>query len=101
MSEAVFTKINNPHAPEIVDYAFYCPGCKCCHYVRVAGMPSPWTWNEDLVKPTVSPSILVKSEFQGDRPSKICHSFIREGKIEFLSDCTHSLAGQTVALEPV
>lgn len=27
-----------------------------------------------------------------------CHTFIRAGKIEFLGDCTHALAGQTVAL---
>lgn len=29
----------------------------------------------------------------------ICHSFVRNGKIEFLSDCTHELAGKTVELE--
>jgi len=28
----------------------------------------------------------------------ICHSFIRDGKIQFLGDCTHALAGQTVDL---
>ena len=29
----------------------------------------------------------------------ICHSFIRDGFIEYLSDCTHSLAGKTVELK--
>jgi len=27
-----------------------------------------------------------------------CHSFVRDGRIEFLSDCTHALKGQTVDL---
>jgi hypothetical protein len=27
-----------------------------------------------------------------------CHSFVREGKIEFLNDCTHEHAGQTLDL---
>lgn len=30
-----------------------------------------------------------------------CHSFVRDGKIEFLSDSTHKLAGQTVDLPPL
>ena len=31
----------------------------------------------------------------------VCHSFVREGKIEFLGDCTHALKGQTVDLNDV
>lgn len=31
-------------------------------------------------------------------PPHVCHSFVRDGRIEFLSDCTHALAGQTVEL---
>jgi hypothetical protein len=27
-----------------------------------------------------------------------CHSFVRAGMIEFLSDCTHELAGKTVPI---
>ena len=33
-----------------------------------------------------------------DRKQTICHVFIKEGKIEYLSDCTHSLAGTTIDL---
>lgn len=29
---------------------------------------------------------------------KICHSFITDGEIQFLNDCTHKLAGHTVDL---
>jgi hypothetical protein len=26
----------------------------------------------------------------------VCHSFVTDGRIQFLNDCTHPLAGQTV-----
>jgi len=29
-----------------------------------------------------------------------CHSFVTDGQIQFLGDCTHALAGQTVPLQP-
>jgi len=35
-----------------------------------------------------------------DVPDMCCHSFITDGQIKFLGDCTHELAGQTVALKP-
>ena len=27
-----------------------------------------------------------------------CHTFVTDGRIQFLGDCTHALAGQTVDL---
>lgn len=89
-------------------YVFFCPACRCGHYFN-----NTWTWNGDWEKPTVSPSILVRSIrditddehakiMAGEKldiPKTICHSFVKEGKIEFLSDCTHELAGKTVNLE--
>jgi hypothetical protein len=29
---------------------------------------------------------------------KVCHVFIKAGMIQFLGDCTHALAGQTVPI---
>ena len=29
----------------------------------------------------------------------ICHSYVKEGKIIYLGDCTHALAGQTIPME--
>lgn len=49
-----------------------------------------WQWNGDYERPTVSPSI------KNDRPGFVNHVFIRDGKIEYLSDCTHEYAGKTV-----
>lgn len=70
----------------------YCPGCEHPHSIRVAE-PQRWTWNGDTEAPTFSPSLLCT-----DDGSARCHSFIRDGRIEFLADSTHKLAGQTVDL---
>jgi hypothetical protein len=81
-----------------------------------------WSFNGDYDRPTFAPSILIRGghhapEWKGpdcwctfypkhhpdaERKFKcsICHSFVRDGQIQFLSDCTHALVGQTVALEP-
>jgi hypothetical protein len=76
---------------------FECPGCDCPHVIRVAGDEHPvWTFNGSLDKPTVSPSILVTSTWKGI--PTVCHSFIKDGMIQFLGDCTHKLAGKTVQI---
>lgn len=72
-------------------YIFFCPGCRNNHFFN-----DSWTFNGDLEHPTVNPSILVN----GDDPLTRCHSYIRDGKIQFLDDCHHALKGQTVELEP-
>jgi hypothetical protein len=80
-------------------YCFHCPGCGYDHPFHVApqriapGSPL-WDWNGSLDKPTFSPSLLV---FR-DVPESRCHSFVRDGKIQFLGDCFHSLKNQTVDL---
>lgn len=81
---------------------WYCPGCKCSHGVPVPPHPQAWQWNGSLNAPTLSPSVLVTYEDIGgglpkDRPS-VCHCFVRDGCIEFLGDCAHELASQTVEM---
>jgi hypothetical protein len=29
---------------------------------------------------------------------QVCHSFVTDGRIQYLSDCTHAMAGQTKEL---
>lgn len=95
--------------------AFICPGCKERHVVNVN--PGRWTFNDNYDAPTLSPSILVRSGHYAspDKPCwctfeerygepapykcYTCHSFVTDGKIQFLGDCTHELAGQTVELQ--
>jgi len=80
---------------------FDCPGCKARHSIMIApsstGTPV-WTWNGSKESPTFSPSLLVRGYDYEDEEEYICHSFVNNGKIKFLGDCTHSLAGHTVDL---
>ena len=83
---------------------FVCPGCDMYHGVRQGD--GGWTWNGDLERPTLSPSVLVTlslPQWKGipDLQHGTCHSFVRDGQIQFLTDSTHKLAGQTVPLPPV
>jgi hypothetical protein len=86
---------------------FDCPACGCAHSVYVNPDVSPengatWTWNFSLESPTFSPSLLVRYAFSDPaKPMKVCHSFIRAGWIEYLADCTHSMAGSIVEMEAV
>lgn len=80
---------------------FHCPGCACGHAFRVKGDPTKgpvWTWNGNLEQGTFGPSLLCQWDGleNGLEVRKVCHSFVRGGKIEFLPDCTHALKGQTV-----
>lgn len=75
----------------------WCPGCNTVHGIRYE--PAGWTWNGSVEKPTFSPSLLTNAG-QANAGKPICHCFVRDGRIEFLSDSTHALAGQTVDLPP-
>jgi hypothetical protein len=94
-------------------WRFLCPGCGE-HHAPIEGQ---WGFNGDMERPTFTPSILVRSghyakndggecwctfkERFGREPGfkcKVCHSFVTDGKIQFLNDCTHALAGQMVDL---
>ena len=92
--------------------AFYCPGCKKTHAIRIVDGPPCWSFNNNGDRPTFSPSIkvwgtlpitddeharIMAGEKVEPRPF-VCHSFVREGQIQFLDDCTHALKGQTVEL---
>lgn len=105
---------------------FHCPGCGENHVVFVGQGDGPrWEYNGNPEKPTFSLSVLVRSGHyastkkdgdscwctfneeqiaNGEPPSKfkcgVCHSFVTDGRIQFLADCTHDLAGQTVELPP-
>ena len=61
------------------------------------GIKPLWYWNGSLDKPTFNPSIVMCPDDVHWR----CHSFVREGMIQFLSDCYHKLASQTVELPDV
>ena len=98
---------------------FNCPACGNVHGPavdghRLASTGAAWGWNGDVVRPTFTPSLLVRgtkpvTDEEVDRimagekiepVPTVCHSFVRDGQIEFLSDCTHALAGKMVPIGP-
>jgi hypothetical protein len=91
---------------------FWCPGCDEAHGVTVEA-PDGWGFNGDLERPTFTPSVLVTGvqwapEHGFHKPKHtvapgervVCHSYVTAGQIQFLGDCTHTLADQTVNLPP-
>ena len=103
---------------------FWCPGCKEPHGVpvrqAVPGWSCVWTWNGSRELPTLAPSVLIRSghyvpgyasgvcwcTYNREHPNDpapfvcgVCHTFVRDGRIQFLNDCTHEYAGRTVELE--
>jgi hypothetical protein len=103
----------------LMGYGFHCPGCDRFHAVYTAGYPSQnWTFNGDTERPTFTPSLLVqwddheppvtpenieeykRAPWTQSKVHRVCHSFITDGRIQFLGDCTHALAGQTVEIPP-
>lgn len=92
-------------------YQFFCPGCEEMHTVHVGkknASGAQWSFNNDLDKPTFKPSIYLRTGKYADPKwippddspywNVICHSFVVAGNIQFLTDCTHKLKGQTVEL---
>lgn len=89
---------------KIVDcyFVFWCPGCEMSHAVPTKGYPRDcvWEWNGSVDSPTFNPSIRVRQpRYEGDTEyTHVCHSFVRDGKIMYLTDSTHMYAGKTIDL---
>lgn len=73
-------------------WLFFCPGYKEGHCI----ITPRWKFDGNVENPTISPSIL--TGFPPEMSEHRCHSFIRNGQIQFLDDCHHELKGQTVDL---
>lgn len=77
----------------------WCPGCKSHHTLPIErDRKLSWVWDGNVQSPTFTPSLL---RYGAKGPNweiliPRCHSFIKSGKWEFLADCDHELAGQTV-----
>ncbi len=78
---------------------FMCPACDAPHGINLEHIDQPrWSWNADAIKPTFNPSLLVSYNqlVDGKEVEHVCHSFIRDGRIQYLGDCTHSFANVTI-----
>lgn len=95
-------------------FAYWCQGCEEMHQVT-----SGWTYNGNPEAPSFQPSVLVTSghflsNYEPGKPCwctynerhpgrasfkcRRCHTFITDGQVQFLGDCSHELAGQTLPL---
>jgi hypothetical protein len=125
MMAAYGTKLRNWTGDGKEGFMFYCPGCKEPHAVRT-NSPDGWTFNGNGDAPTFQPSVLVRTghhvpdfaqlyppgvepscwcTYKAEHPEDpdpfecvVCHSFVTDGRIQFLADSTHELSGQTVEL---
>lgn len=93
MDKEVCFFLINDRGEKTTYLAYRCPGCKTHHSVDV----TRWKFNGDMVKPTFSPSVLTGIE---NFTKRRCHSFVKDGKIQYLSDCFHELKNQTVDIPP-
>lgn len=65
-----------------------------------------WSFDGNIEAPSFSPSMLIRwgrfvdPSYVDETPgeSGICHYFLTAGRLQFCSDSTHALAGQTVDL---
>jgi hypothetical protein len=91
---------------------WWCPGCDCMHIVPVEG-EHVRGFIRYFEHPTLTPSVLIYSQkafvdttLEGAAliaPTNVyktpqCHAFFRDGRIEYLGDCTHYLGGQPVPM---
>lgn len=89
-------KVHKTNIPD--HYIIECPGCECGHI-----FDQRWTFNGDFEKPTFRPSLLCNKSITEAIVNEFktvhrCHSYVTDGQIQYLDDCTHNLRGQTVEL---
>lgn len=99
---------------------YWCSGCEEMHALNTGPGTPCWTFNGNYDRPTFTPSVLIRSghhspEYKMPADGKceyceeakaegyetlccVCHSYITDGQIQFLDDCTHKLKGKTVPL---
>lgn len=93
---ARFMPVHRPDDTTRDECWLWCPACEDLHPIHFG--PNGWGWDGNADAPTFTGSILAKGARDGS--DWLCHSFIRAGQWEFLSDCTHALAGQTAPMAP-
>lgn len=91
----------------LIGYAVRCPACEAddkgsmhLFSLKMGGGAPGWSFNGDYENPTFSPSMRASAPYGPEKKQHVCHSFVREGRIQYLGDCTHAMAGQTIELPP-
>lgn len=108
--ELISPKLVRTHHDARHDYgghlAHWCPACRQLHDFAV-DRPfrngARWSFDGNADAPSFSPSMNIRigpypQAWKKAGQIDVCHYFLRAGRIEYLGDCTHELAGQTVDL---
>ncbi|HLH94977.1 MAG TPA: hypothetical protein VKW08_07655 [Xanthobacteraceae bacterium] len=100
-------------------FMWWCPACNEMH-----PLPDGWTFNGDVNAPTFSPSFKhegaqIEKDASGnwtgrwltetgeaktvfastDKPKRYCcHYIVAAGRVAYCGDCTHAMAGRTIAM---
>lgn len=103
------------------DFMFFCPACQCGHGIwtkKRNGLGAQWTFNGNMDAPSFQPSLKITEmmwtppvtpenleewkvkPWEQKQVQKICHLFVTDGRLQYCGDCTHELAGKTVAMVP-
>jgi hypothetical protein len=92
---------------EVIGYAIRCPACDAedmgfahVFYKKMKNDIPGWSFNGDFEKPTFTPSMLATAKYgdPADGKDHRCHSFVTDGFIQYLGDCSHSMMNQTVEI---
>lgn len=86
--------------------AHWCPACEEVHVFKIAGVGSSWTFDGNYDAPTLHPSMLISSNWDGKSMQRfpngevrtLCHYFLQGGKLVYCSDSPHKLSGQSTDL---
>ena len=76
-------------------WAIECPACACAHR-----FDTRWRFNGVLELPTFEPSLITR-RVNANGVEIVCHSAVIDGKIQFLLDSTHEMAGLVIVLPEV
>lgn len=77
----------------IIGHIIFCPACDTYHLFNA----DRWTFNGDLDKPTFKPSMLFNKDLSNKNHPR-CHSFVTDGNIIYLGDCSHDMKNTEIEL---
>lgn len=81
----------------IYGYIFWCLGCKGSHtFVTDHTAKTHWSFNGDTENPHFNPSLAFWVDWTKQELGYKCHLFLHNGRIQYLNDCKHDLAGHTI-----
>jgi hypothetical protein len=86
------TKCVSFYDGEHCGWTIKCPACQMYHFI-----PNSCKFNGNFNCPTFTPSLKLVTPYANDK-KRICHSVIVNGKISFLSDCTHEMVNKITDL---